>query len=106
MRVTLFRAAQLGTVAAAALVTTPATAQENSSTNPAAPNNQQTQPTAAEASDQTITVTARRRNELLLDVPVAVTAYSGEQLDRKGTLDITDVADTTPNVTLEVSRGT
>jgi len=51
-------------------------------------------------------VTARRRNELLLDVPVAVTAYSGEQLDRQGALDITDIADTTPNVTLEVSRGT
>ena len=35
-----------------------------------------------------------------------MTAYSGEQLDRQGALDITDVADTTPNVTLEVSRGT
>ena len=57
-------------------------------------------------SNQDIVVTARRRNELLLDVPVAVTAYSGEQLDRQGALDITDVADTTPNVTLEVSRGT
>ena len=51
-------------------------------------------------------VTARRRNELLLNVPVAVTAYSGEQLDRSGALNITDVAQTTPNVTLEVSRGT
>ena len=38
--------------------------------------------------------------------PVAVTAYSGEQLNRQGALDITDIADTTPNVTLEVSRGT
>src|SRR5439155_13270136 len=53
-----------------------------------------------------IVVTARRRNELLLDVPVAVTAYSGEQLNRSGALDITAIADTTPNVTLEVSRGT
>ncbi len=39
-------------------------------------------------------------------MPVAVTAYSGEQLNRQGALDITDIADTTPNVTLEVSRGT
>jgi iron complex outermembrane receptor protein len=106
MRVTIARAALLGTVAAAALVTTPAAAQENPSTNPAAPNNQQTQNTAATGSDQEIVVTARRRNELLLNVPVAVTAYSGEQLDRQGALDITDVAATTPNVTLEVSRGT
>ena len=99
-------AALLGTVAAAALFTTPAAAQENADTSPATPNNQQTQATAAEASDQVIVVTARRRNELLLDVPVAVTAYSGEQLDRQGALDITDIADTTPNTTLEVSRGT
>jgi iron complex outermembrane receptor protein len=53
-----------------------------------------------------IVVTARRRNEALLDVPIAVTVYSGEQLEREGAIDITDVGDTTPNVTLEVSRGT
>jgi iron complex outermembrane receptor protein len=106
MRLTFARAALLGTVAAAALVTTPAIAQENADTKPATPENQQTQAVAAEASSQEIVVTARRRNELLLNVPVAVTAYSGEQLDRQGALDLTDIADTTPNVTLEVSRGT
>jgi iron complex outermembrane recepter protein len=106
MRVIFARAALLGTVAAAALITTPAAAQENPDTSPATSANAQTQDQAAEASDQQIVVTARRRNEILLDVPVAVTAYSGEQLDRQGALDITDVADTTPNVTLEVSRGT
>ena len=106
MRVTLARAAMLGTVAVAALVTTPAVAQEKPDTNPATRDNQQTQGAAAAASDQQIVVTARRRNEQLLNVPVAVTAYSGEQLDRQGALDITDVAQTTPNVTLEVSRGT
>jgi iron complex outermembrane receptor protein len=111
MRVTIARAVWLGTVAAAALITTPAAAQENATSQPAttepvANSNAQAQDQPAEASDQTITVTARRRNELLLDVPVAVTAYSAERLDRMGALDITDVADTTPNVTLEVSRGT
>ena len=105
MRVTFVRAALLGTVAAAAIVATPAIAQENSTTNPAAANNQQTQNAAPTASDQQIVVTARRRSEVLLNVPIAVTAYSGEQLDREGALTITDVADTTPNVTLEVSRG-
>ena len=108
MRVTSTRAALLGTAAAAALFTTPAIAatQDNPNTNPPAASNAQTQAQAATGSDQEIVVTARRRNELLLDVPVAVTAYSGEQLNRSGALDITAVADTTPNVTLEVSRGT
>ena len=39
-------------------------------------------------------------------MPIAVTAYSGEQLDRRGALDITDLAKTTPDVTLKASRGT
>jgi iron complex outermembrane receptor protein len=39
-------------------------------------------------------------------VPIAVTAYSGAQLENQGALDITDLSDTTPNVTLETSRGT
>src|SRR5512144_2228296 len=109
MRVIHARAALLGSIAAAAFITSPASAQDNPTAQPpatAAPNsNAQTEDKASTASDQDIVVTARRRNELLLDVPVAVTAYSGEQLDRQGALDITDVADTTPNVTLEVSRG-
>jgi iron complex outermembrane recepter protein len=100
------RAALFGSVAAAALYTAPAWAQENASTDPAAPSNQQTQADAAQASDTDIIVTARRRNEVLLDVPIAVTAYSGEQLNRQGALDITDIGDTTPNVTFETSRGT
>jgi iron complex outermembrane receptor protein len=108
MRVTSARAALFGTVAAAALFATPAVAetQASATTNPEAASNAQTQAQAATGSDQEIVVTARRRNELLLNVPVAVTAYSGEQLNRQGALDITDIADTTPNVTLEVSRGT
>jgi iron complex outermembrane receptor protein len=106
MRVTFKRVALLGTAAAAALIATPAAAQENPDTNPATPNNQQTQNAAPQASDQAIVVTARRRSELLLNVPIAVTAYSGEQLDRRGALDLADVAKTTPDVTLKASRGT
>ena len=60
----------------------------------------------APVTGQDIVVTARRRNETLLDVPIAVTAYSGAALEAAGTLDITDLSNTTPNVTLEVSRGT
>ena len=113
MRVLTVRAALLGTAAGAALFATSANAQPNSgpagaptSADAQASNNAQTQSQAATGSDQTITVTARRRNELLLNVPIAVSAYSGEQLNRQGALTITDVAKTTPNVTLKVSRGT
>lgn len=56
--------------------------------------------------EREIVVTARRRAERLQDVPIAVTAYSGEALERQGALDLTDISDTTPNVTLETSRGT
>ena len=110
MRVILARAVLLGTVAGAALIATSASAatsaQENATTAPDAPSNAQTQDQAATGSDQEIVVTARRRNELLINVPVAVTAYSGEQLQRQGAIDITAVSATTPNVNLEVSRGT
>ena len=116
MRVLTARAALLGTAASAALFATSAIAQPNAPapSQPAAPagtsapttNDAQTQAQAATGSDQAIVVTARRRSELLLNVPVAVSAYSGEQLNRQGALNITEVAKTTPNVTLKVSRGT
>ena len=53
-----------------------------------------------------IIVTARRREERLTDVPLSLTAISGEQLERTGTLEITEIAQEVPNLTLEVSRGT
>ncbi|MFP5329537.1 MAG: TonB-dependent receptor [Alphaproteobacteria bacterium] len=96
----------LASAAVPALIAAPAAAQENPATSPELPINQETEVEAAEASDTEIVVTARRRDEVLLDVPIAVTAYSGEQLDRQGAIDITDIGDTTPNVTLETSRGT
>jgi iron complex outermembrane receptor protein len=53
-----------------------------------------------------IVVTARRREENLQDVPISVTAFSGEALEQRGAIDITSISDTTPNVTLENTRGT
>ncbi|MGB5355010.1 MAG: TonB-dependent receptor [Woeseia sp.] len=53
-----------------------------------------------------VVVTARRREESLQEVPLSITAYSGEMLERMGALDIIEIAKSTPNVTLEVSRGT
>ncbi|WP_247712773.1 TonB-dependent receptor [Qipengyuania intermedia] len=57
-------------------------------------------------SEDVIVVTARRREERLIDVPVAVSAFSGEALEERGALDITDIAQAVPNVTLEASRAT
>ena len=53
-----------------------------------------------------ITVTARRREESLQDVPIAVSAFSGAQLEEMGTVDITALSAQSPNVNLEVSRAT
>ena len=53
-----------------------------------------------------ITVTARRREETLQDVPIAVTAFSSEYLEEIGMPDIVGITQSTPNVTLEVSRAT
>lgn len=59
-----------------------------------------------ESASNVIIVTARRREERLTDVPLSVTAVSGEQLERSGTLELTEIAQEVPNLTLEVSRGT
>jgi iron complex outermembrane recepter protein len=56
--------------------------------------------------EEEITVTARRREENLQDVPIAVSAYSADQLDAAGARDITAIGETTPNVTFEASRAT
>lgn len=99
MRVTNSRVAAvlLGGVAATAVMTAHAAAQDAS-------------PAPVEADraegDGVIVVTARRREEQLNDVPVAVTAFTGAALEARGALDITDVSNVTPNTTLETSRGT
>ena len=93
----LTAALKLGSALAALAAASPAFAQDE----PA--------PAAAQApaeDDDVITVTARRRAESITDVPLSITAYSGEALEAEGALDITDIGDTTPNVTLEASRGT
>ena len=61
---------------------------------------------AAEETGGEIIVTARRREERLVDEPIAVTSVSGDQLEKSGAIDVTDLAQMAPNVTLEASRGT
>lgn len=65
----------------------------------------------APAQDPTVTaldeiiVTARRRDEQLKDVPVAVTALSATRLEETGATDITTLQQQTPNATVQVARG-
>jgi iron complex outermembrane receptor protein len=53
-----------------------------------------------------VVVTARRREERLQDVPVAVTALSGEALAKRGIVNVQDLAKTTPGLNIiPSSRG-
>ncbi len=53
-----------------------------------------------------VVVTARRRAENIQDVPIAVTALSGDELSARGSADLSDIAQVVPSVTLEPSRAT
>jgi iron complex outermembrane receptor protein len=58
---------------------------------------------AADTGD--IIVSARRRDESLLEVPIAVSTFSGQTLEAQGAPDITALQRQTPNLTLQVARG-
>ena len=53
----------------------------------------------------TVTVTAQRREQNALDVPLSVSAFSAEDLEATGAVDITSIQRATPNATIEVARG-
>ena len=57
-----------------------------------------------EALLEEVIVTATRRANNILEVPISITALSGEELELLGALDITYLAQQSPNTTLEVSR--
>jgi iron complex outermembrane recepter protein len=59
------------------------------------------EPTALDA----ITVTARKREETIQDVPVAVTAFTPELLDKLGVRDLGDLDAQVPNLTVYAARG-
>ena len=97
MKVTRFLVAGLlGSAATAAFLAAPASAQTT--------DKDQAAPVVDD--DNVIVVTARRREESIQDVPLSITAISGEALAKSGTLEITEIAQEVPNLTLEVSRGT
>ena len=53
---------------------------------------------SAAAELQTVTVTARKSTERMLDVPIAVTAITGESLRRRGASSVADVLQDAPGV--------
>ncbi|HYE48120.1 MAG TPA: TonB-dependent receptor [Azospirillaceae bacterium] len=68
------------------------------------------QEASAPAADDTfgleeIVVTARRREESLQDVPVSVSAFTAENFELRGSPDITQLQAITPNLTMQVARG-
>ena len=94
---------KLGTaLAALAAFAAPASAQDEPL--PVASIDQADLEAATQEDEANVVVTARRREENLIDVPIAVTAYSGEALERRGASDITDLNDTTPTYGWRVAR--
>ncbi|AOR80493.1 TonB-dependent receptor [Novosphingobium resinovorum] len=55
---------------------------------------------AAPATDNDIIVTARRVEERLQDVPIAISAVSGAALEQQGVRQITDLSATVPNLSI------
>ncbi|MEM1194960.1 MAG: TonB-dependent receptor [Pseudomonadota bacterium] len=93
------RALLLAGCAGLANLATPAAAQATDETDTSTS-------VSEEEDDNRIIVTARRREETIIDVPLSVTALSGESLVKQGVQDLTQIGQQVPNITLEVSRGT
>lgn len=72
---------------------TPALAQE------AAPDG------ASERDDQSIIVTATRREQTLQEVPISVAVVSGDQIEKQGILLFDDVQDSVPNLQIDRTNG-
>ena len=81
------------------LASGPALAQE-------APSPESTAGKAASATNlDSIMVTARKREETLQEVPVAVTAFTSEALDKLNVQDISALGPQVPNMTIYAARG-
>ena len=70
---------------------------------------QQAAPAESTSSNATtldaITVTARKREETLQEIPVAVTAFTAEALDKLNVEDLSDLGGQVPNLTIYAARG-
>lgn len=71
--------------------------------NPAAAQQADEAPAVSVVGD--VIVTARRRSENLQDVPIAVTAVTGEGMEARGYSSLTDIQQMTPNLTFTPGTG-
>jgi iron complex outermembrane receptor protein len=101
MKMTLKLRTILLASAGAMTLCTPALAQ---TTGPASATAANAQPATANVDE--LVVTARRREETLKDVPVAVSAYTASRMEQTGVRDVTDLQKTTPSLTVQAARGT
>ncbi|HWI23996.1 MAG TPA: TonB-dependent receptor [Lysobacter sp.] len=60
---------------------------------------------AKPATLESITITARKREETLQEVPVAVTAFTADALDKLAVEDLSDLDAQVPNLTIYAARG-
>ena len=125
MRVTIVRTALLGTVAAAALSTTPAEARAVHAATSLSATAQTAAQTTAEANRQPVSgqpttatnnqgqdmaageivVTARRTEERLQRVPASISAFNARALDRLQATDTTGLQGAVPNLNIVQGRG-
>jgi iron complex outermembrane recepter protein len=87
----IMKLASVTTACLFALSATPGAALAQASDSPA---------TTSTLSLEEIVVTARKREERLLDVPVAVTAFTAEALERRGAVSLSDFLQEAPGVNL------
>jgi iron complex outermembrane recepter protein len=89
----------IGSALLAASLAAPVSAQET-------PMEPQDQPQARGATTlDAVTVTARKREETIQDVPVAVTAFTADTLERLAVEDLGDLDAQVPNLTIYAARG-
>ncbi len=98
----LIRFAWLSTCMGATVLATPAVAQD---TNPTSPLMEGPGAEDEIVSSDEIVVTASRRNETVLDLPISISAFSGAELRELGVTASTDVAAKVPNVTFRTAYG-
>src|SRR3546814_11991540 len=60
---------------------------------------QEAPPVADEAASGEIVVTAQKRSQTLIDVPISITALTGEQLQARGASELEDIHNADPGVT-------
>src|SRR5688500_9874802 len=101
--VSRLRTAMLAGAAAAALIGSPAAAQDPGEASTAPP--AERPDTGSDDGLREIVVTAERRATNLQDTPISIVAVTEETIQAKGIEDLQDLSAFTPNLSISASRG-